>query len=803
VSGDFERIPPHDVKAEQCVLGGMMLSKGAIADVADAMGPGDHYRPAHQIIHEAILRLDGDGKPADAVAVADHLAGTRQIGKIGGAPYLHTLISSVPAAANAGYYARIVRKYAILRGLIEAGTRITQIGYAAGADEGELAGRIAAAYRALDEAAGTAVPPKARSIADLIDPAIEAIEKGADAERRIATGWADLDDLISGFGPGQLITVGARPGMGKALALDTPLPTPDGWTTMGEIQVGDHLIGADGVPTRVIAATDVMYGHPCHEVKFSDGTVIVADAEHLWLTETRSSRKSENSRNLPRKGGPLSRDQSQRHIHPAVRTTAEIAQTLLCRDGRRNHAVSTAKAVELPQRDLPVDPYVLGAWLGDGHSYSAGFTTADAEIVTEIESAGHVVTKSTAAPYLYYIRGLVGQLRAAGLLCNKHVPAVYLRASEDQRRALLAGLLDTDGSVANCGRSVRFEVTSRRLAQDAHELILSLGYRCAMTAKRVPGRSEETSTCYRLTFSPADKVFRLTRKVAAQTLSQTARAQKRYITDARPVPSVPVRCVQVDNADHLYLASRSFIPTHNSISLVNVAVHAALRLGLPVLACTLEMSEQEYIERILASEGEVDYKRIRDNTLTDDDWNRIAGARKRLVTCPHLMINDDEYLTLQGIRSDLRTMRRAGTPAALVTVDYLQLMTANGKPESRQAEVSEISRGLKLLAREFDVPIFVGSQLNRGPEMRSDHRPLLADLRESGSIEMDSDIVLLLYRADKYEPESAHAGEIDVIVAKNRSGREGTVTLAFRGHVTQIADMYRPWSPASALDGAA
>lgn len=240
-----------------------------------------------------------------------------------------------------------------------------------------------------------------------------------------------------------------------------------------------------------------------------------------------------------------------------------------------------------------------------------------------------------------------------------------------------------------------------------------------------------------------------------------------------------------------------------SISLVNVAVHAALNLGRPVLACTLEMSEQEYIERILASEGEVDYKRIRENTLTDEDWNRIADARKRLVACPHLMINDDEYLTVQGIRSDLRTMRRAGTPAALVTVDYLQLMTAGGKPENRQAEVSEISRGLKLLAKEFDVPIFVGSQLNRGPEMRSDHRPLAADLRDSGSVEQDSDVVILLYRDDKYDPESSHAGEIDFIVSKNRSGREGTVTLAFRGHVAQIADMYRPWGPAKVIEGAA
>ena len=245
-------------------------------------------------------------------------------------------------------------------------------------------------------------------------------------------------------------------------------------------------------------------------------------------------------------------------------------------------------------------------------------------------------------------------------------------------------------------------------------------------------------------------------------------------------------------------------PGHGkSVVLVNAAVHAALELGLPVLACSLEMSEQEYIERIIASEGEVDLKRIRDQDLTDHDWERIADVRKRLIACPNLMINDDPYLTVQGIRSDLRTMRRAGTPAALVTVDYLQLMTMNGKEETRQTEVSAISRSLKLLAKEFDVPVLAGSQLNRGPEMRSDHRPLPADLRESGSQEQDSDIVILLYREDAYESESAHAGEVDFIVAKHRQGRQATVTLAFRGHVAQIADMYRPWDPAAVIEGAA
>src|SRR5947209_10666903 len=141
---EFERTPPHDLAAEQCVLGGMMLSKDAISDVLEVIRPSDHYRPAHQIVHEAILDLYGRGEPADAVTVAAELTKRGDIAKVGGAPYLHTLIASVPTAANAGYYARIVRERAILRRLVEVGTRIVQLGYAGDADADELVDRAQA-----------------------------------------------------------------------------------------------------------------------------------------------------------------------------------------------------------------------------------------------------------------------------------------------------------------------------------------------------------------------------------------------------------------------------------------------------------------------------------------------------------------------------------------------------------------------------------------------------------------------------------------------------------------------------------
>jgi replicative DNA helicase len=240
-----------------------------------------------------------------------------------------------------------------------------------------------------------------------------------------------------------------------------------------------------------------------------------------------------------------------------------------------------------------------------------------------------------------------------------------------------------------------------------------------------------------------------------------------------------------------------------SVVLLNIAAHAALRLERHVLAVTLEMSGDEYMERLLSAEAGVDLGHIVERKLTDDDWDRIARTSPLLYEAGTLHLHEGPELSVQGIRAELRAMRRAGTPASLVTVDYLQLMGAS-KSESRQVEVSQMSRGLKLLAREFEVPVIVAAALNRGPEMRHDHRPLSADLRESGSLEQDADVVILLYRDDAYDSESPRAGEIDLIVDKNRQGRKGTATLAFRGHVASCSDMARgdSWTPSAALGAA-
>jgi replicative DNA helicase len=718
-SPGYDRTPPQDVSAEQSVLGGMLLSKDAIADVVEIVRGHDFYRPAHETVYETIIDLYGRGEPADPVTVAAELQKRGELGRIGGAPYLHTLVSSVPTAANAGFYAEIVRERAVLRRLVEAGTRIVQMGYNGDGDADQIVDRAQAeVFAVTDRRTSEDYLPLSAIMEGTLDE-IEAIGSRGGVMVGVPTGFADLDQLTNGLHAGQMIVLAARPAIGKALALDTLLPTPTGWTTMGEIQVGDRLVGDDGRPTTVTAVTDVLRGRPCYEVELSDGAVVVADAAHGWLTETRASRRSAYAARVGAGGVRRQR------IFPAVRTTEEIARTLRVEtlsDRRLNHSVRNPAPMRRPKASLPLPPYILGVWLGDGHSASARYTSADPEVAVYFEAEG---AHHGTVPAI---------LRTLGVLGDKHIPREYLRASEDQRRALLAGLLDTDGTVTLTG-SVQFSVTSRRLAMDVRELVATLGYTSGLTTKRVRSRSESSSTAYTITFSSNDDVFRLERKRLAHKQRRSGRDAKigyRYIVHVRPIASVPVRCVEVDNRSRLYLAGPTMVPTHNSTLGLDLARSAAIKHQMTTVIFSLEMGRNEITMRLLSAEARVPLHHMRAGRMNDDDWNRIARRTGEVSGAP-LFIDDSPNMTMMEIRAKCRRLKQRHD-LRLVIVDYLQLMTSGKRIESRQQEVAEFSRALKLLAKELEVPVIAISQLNRGPEQRQDKKPMLSDLRESGCL---------------------------------------------------------------------
>ena len=349
---------------------------------------------------------------------------------------------------------------------------------------------------------------------------------------------------------------------GKALAIGTLVPTIAGWRTMGSLRVGDLVFGVDGRPTPVVAATKIMSGRPCYEVCFSDGQTIIADAAHLWRTTTKSARKH---------GRPF-----------GIVTTAEIASTL--RVGAEwNHHVELAGAAQYPELSLPIDPYVLGVWLGDGTSSSAVITVGhgDEQTLDEIRAAGYQVWKAS-GELAYRIGGLSprsegrvrdpsGRYKADGslssvlrrmrLFSDKFVPIQYLRAAEHQRLALLQGLMDSDGYIDEFGRC-EFVSIREGLADGVVELAASLGLRPVKRKKTVRFRGIEHGVAYQVKFTPRIPVFRLERKLARLKAGPSHR--HRAIVDVRPVMSYPVRCVQVGAPDGMFLVGRTFIPTHNS-----------------------------------------------------------------------------------------------------------------------------------------------------------------------------------------------------------------------------------------------
>ena len=556
--GPEDRVPPQDVAAEQSALGSMMLSKDAIAECSELVKAQDFYRPAHETIFEACVDLYSRGEPVDAITVGDELTKRGDLQRIGGTAYLHQLIGAVPTAANASFYAEIVAERAVLRRLVEAGTRIVQSGYTGGDVEDIVNAAQAEVYAVADKRGGDDYHP----LGSLLEPTMDEIEHAAGATgdmTGVPTGFTDLDELTNGFHPGQMIIVAARPAVGKALALDTPLPTPTGWTTMGEVAVGDEVLGADGRPTRVVAATEVMLDRPCFEVEFSDGSVIVADEEHLWQVTV------------------------------------------------------------------------------DGRSQIA--TTGE---VLQRRQAGHAVTV----------------LRDRG-----------------------AGGLD------------------------------------------------------------------------AQTWS---------VVEIRPMESVPVRCIQVSNPDHLYLAGRSMIPTHNSTFALDVARSAAIKAGMPTVVFSLEMSRTEITMRLLSAESEIPLQNMRKGTMRDRDWTRLAETQGRITDAP-LFIDDSPNMSLMEIRAKCRRLKQRHN-LKLVIVDYLQLMSSGKRVESRQQEVAEFSRALKLLAKELEVPLIALSQLNRGPEQRTDKKPQMSDLRESGCLTADTRVLRADTGAEVTMGELYETGAKDVPV---------------------------------------
>ena len=370
--------------------------------------------------------------------------------------------------------------------------------------------------------------------------------------------WRDMIELEKMQNPGHWGWLLREWKKNKALALDTPIPTPSGWTTMGAIAVGDTVFDEKGQPCTVEEVRDIQHGRPCYEVAFSDGATIIADDEHWWFVTGRNNPDGK------------------------VLTTAEIRDTLTYSRGDRNHSVPVARALNLTDAELPLPPYALGLWLGDGHAagprITVGARVVD-EIVELLRAAGVFSgakvcdIRSSAVTFTIDCQPVrVGNkpnkfkegLKELGVLGSKAIPQTYLRGSISQRLALLRGLLDSDGWIAPDGVISGFATSSPALRAGVTELLRSLGYK--PTTREFESASGKPA--WRIQFSAyADTpVFGLKAKLERlrPPPARPQRSSTRQIVGVTKVDSVPVRCIAVSSKSHLYLAGDGMIPTHNT-----------------------------------------------------------------------------------------------------------------------------------------------------------------------------------------------------------------------------------------------
>ncbi|MBQ7667829.1 MAG: replicative DNA helicase [Clostridia bacterium] len=264
--------------------------------------------------------------------------------------------------------------------------------------------------------------------------------------------------------------------------------------------------------------------------------------------------------------------------------------------------------------------------------------------------------------------------------------------------------------------------------------------------------------------------------------------QKSFLTGASyGFPDLDMKTAGLHNSDLILIAARPSLG--KTAFALNIAQNVAIRSKIPVAIFSLEMSKEQLVYRMLASEGMIDSNKLRTGKLEEDDWSKLATASSLLTDAP-IYIDDTPGQTVMEIRAKCRRLKLE-KGLGLVVVDYLQLMQGSRRSgDNRQQEVSEMSRALKIMAKELDVPVITLSQLSRAPDSRPDHHPVLSDLRESGAIEQDADIVMFLYRDDYYNPETEKKNIAEIMIAKHRAGSTGTVELVWLGQYTKFVNKF-------------
>jgi replicative DNA helicase len=720
-------IPPQNIEVEEAILGGILLDPEAIGRVAEKLIPEAFYIPTHTDIYQAFLALSGQGKPTDLLAVTDWLIDQNQLEKIGGQAKLIQLLERTVSAVNIDSLAVLVMDKYIRRELIKAGTEVTQLGFATDRPLETV----------LDESEQqilnlTQARPKQglTPIKEIVASTYQDIQDRHDQliPPGLTSDFSDLDGMTGGFQRSDLIIIAGRPSMGKCLAYDAEIVLADG--SIKTIQELYHQQQAE-----------------------------LLTLNNNWqFSLTRPSAYIDDG------------------IKPVFKVTTRLGRSI---------------------ETTITHPYLtLAGWR----------KLAEIKVGNKIAVPHILPIFGTAVLAEDRLKGLGEESQAYSKSSHSIIPTFIFQLSQAQIQRFLRNLLTDDtwvSATTGDGLWIGYSAASRKLVEQIQHLLLRFGIvsevQLRSTKAEYPYKFEwrldisdfRSSMAFVNNFGFPAEVYeeRMTtsENLAWDQLDHNSQVYWDEIVSIKYVGDKQVYDLTIPDT-HNFVAND--ICVHNTAISLNIAYNMAKLHQLPVLVFSLEMSKDQLVQRLIASEAGVDSNRLRAGRISPNEWDAVYKAVDRISELP-IFIDDNASMMLMEMRSQARKLQAEhGGTLGLIMIDYLQLM--EGSSDNRVQEISKITRGLKGLARELQVPLIALSQLSRGVEARNNKRPMMSDLRESGSIEQDADLIMMLYRDAYYNPDTPDRDITELIITKHRNGPTGVVKLVFDPALTKFKNLARP-----------
>ncbi|MCP4352863.1 MAG: replicative DNA helicase [Desulfobacterales bacterium] len=756
----FHHIPPQSLEAEEAILCAILLDNGALLEIIEILSPDDFYKSAHQKIYAAILELFTKNEPADAVTLINILRDKGQLEQVGGPAYLASLIDTVPLAVNAPNYAKIIHDKACLRRLINKSQSIVKKCYE---NSGEVDDVIDYAENAVFEISENKIKPSFFPISKIIEANIDALEERQANKALVTgvpTGFSELDNMTAGFQKSDLIILAARPSMGKCCEASTEIVLNDGSiATIEEIYQRRQL--------QVLTLNDKWKFH------FTQPSDFVDDGKKpVFRVTTRTGRFVETTL-----------------THPFLTVQGWKPLSELCVGNK----IAVPRKIDvfgtetMRECEIKLIAYLIGGGTLTGDSPK--FTNKNPRILEEFGKVADEFGKDSLVLWLEQVEIKTHEI---------FIPASVFKLPRDLLALFLNRLFAMDILLKISQFQLGYCSISEKLIRQTQHLLLRFG----IIAKITDCTADTQNTVWQLDITDADSIQTFCReinvigkeealeKVCAALDKTSDLVQKEVywdeIVSIEAAGEKQVYDLTIPDT-HNFVAND--ICVHNTALALNIARNAAVDGNVPVAVFSLEMSKEQLSMRLLCAEARVDSFRLRGGFLSREDWSNITDAAGILTESP-IYIDDSPNISSMEIRAKARRLKMEHD-LGFIIIDYLQLMKSSHSIERRELEIAEISRSLKALAKELNLPVVALSQLNRKVEERSDKRPQLADLRESGSLEQDADVVAFIYRDEVYNKDenNPNKGKAEIIIGKQRNGPIGTASVAFINAYTRFENL--------------